>query len=59
MPSPISSRSAFNGKNNTFTYGGDYPGTTKDFRQALQFQQQKNCVSPAGPFAQYCSTVLR
>jgi hypothetical protein len=50
---------AFNGKNSTFTYGGDYPGTTKDFGQALQFQQQKNCVSPAGPFAQYCSTVLR
>ena len=50
---------AFNRKYNTFTYGGDYPGTTKDFGQALQFQQQKNCVSPAGPFAQYCSTVLR
>jgi len=37
---------------------GDYPGTTKDFGQALEFQQEKNCVSPAGPYAQYCSTVL-
>jgi hypothetical protein len=50
---------AFNGSDNAFTYGGDYPGTTNDFGQAHQFQQQKNCVSPAGPFAQYCSTVLR
>jgi hypothetical protein len=39
--------------------GGDYPETTNDFNQALQFQQQKNCVSAAGPYAQYCSTVLR
>jgi hypothetical protein len=50
---------AFNGNDKAFTYGGDYAGTSKDFGQALQFQQQKNCVSPAGPFAQYCSTVLR
>jgi hypothetical protein len=50
---------AFNGTDKAFTYGGDYAGTTKDFGQALQFQQQKNCVSPAGPFPQYCSTVLR
>ena len=42
-----------------FTYGGHYPGTTKDFGQADQFQQQKNCTSPLGGFAQYCSTVLR
>ncbi|HEY6962610.1 MAG TPA: hypothetical protein VI408_12030 [Gaiellaceae bacterium] len=49
---------AWNGADNAFTYGADYPGTTKDFGQALQFQQQKNCVSPAGPYAQYCSTVL-
>lgn len=50
---------AYNGTDKAFTYGGDYAGTTKDFGQALQFQQQKNCVSPAGPFPQYCSTVLR
>lgn len=50
---------AYNGASKAFTYGGDYPGTTNDFGQVLQFQQQKNCVSPAGPFAQYCSTILR
>jgi hypothetical protein len=50
---------AFNGADRAFTYGGDYPGTTKDFGQVQQFQQSKNCVSPAGPFPQYCSTVLR
>jgi hypothetical protein len=50
---------AWNGADNAFTYGGDYPGTTNDFGQALQFQQQENCVSPAGPYPQYCSTVLR
>jgi hypothetical protein len=49
---------AFNGTDNAFTYGGDYPGTTNDFRRALQFQQQESCVSPSGPFAQYCSTIL-
>jgi hypothetical protein len=50
---------AYNGTDTAFTYGGDYAGTTNDFGKVLQFQQQKNCVSPAGPFAQYCSTVLR
>jgi hypothetical protein len=50
---------AFNTTDNAFTYGGDYPGTSKDYGQALQFQQQENCVSPAGPYPQYCSTVLR
>jgi hypothetical protein len=49
---------AFNGADKAFTYGGHYPGTTNDFGQALQFQQQKSCVSPAGPFPQYCSTTL-
>jgi hypothetical protein len=50
---------AFNGTLGAFTYGGDYPGTTNDFGQAAQFQQQENCTSPAGPYAQYCSTVLK
>jgi hypothetical protein len=50
---------AFNKTDNAFTYGGDYQGTSNDFGQALQFQQQENCTSPAGPFPQYCSTVLR
>jgi hypothetical protein len=50
---------AYNGTDNAFTYGGDYPGTAKDYGQVLQFQQQEDCVSPAGPYPQYCSTVLR
>lgn len=50
---------AFNSTLNAFTYGGDYPGTTKDFGQADQFQQTKNCASPADGSPQYCSTVLR
>src|ERR1700692_2844738 len=33
---------SFNGAHDAFTYGGDYPGTTKDFGQALEFQQQEN-----------------
>ena len=50
---------AFNGAANAFAYGGDYPGTTKDFGQALQFQQTKSCPSPRGDNTTYCSTVLR
>jgi len=50
---------AYNGALNAFTYGGDYPGTNKDYGQALQFQQTENCTSPAGPYPQYCSTVLK
>jgi len=42
-----------------FTYGGDYPGTTKDFGQADQLQQTENCASPADGSPQYCSTILR
>jgi hypothetical protein len=49
---------AFNGTDNAFTYGGDYPGTSKDYGQAAQFDQTEDCTSPNGPFAQYCSTVL-
>jgi hypothetical protein len=49
---------AYNGTDKAFTYGGDYPGTMKDYGQALQFAQTKDCVSPNGPYAQYCSTVL-
>jgi hypothetical protein len=40
----------------SFTYGGDYPGTTNDFGQVNQFQQTKNCTSPMGGFPQHCST---
>ena len=49
---------AFNGADNAFTYGADYPGTTNDFGQADQFQQTRGCTSPMGGFAQYCSTVI-
>ncbi len=50
---------AYNGTDNAFTYGGDYPGTTNDYGQALQFDQTLNCPSPYGPNTTYCSTVLK
>jgi hypothetical protein len=50
---------ARNGTLDAFTYGGDYPGTTNDFGQALQFQQNENCESPADGSPQYCATVLK
>ena len=50
---------AYNSQSKTFTYGGDYPGTTKDFGQALQFDQNTNCPSPFGPNTTYCSTVIQ
>jgi hypothetical protein len=50
---------AYNGTDSAFTFGGDYPGTTKDYGQALQYAQTEDCVSPAGPYPQYCSTILR
>jgi hypothetical protein len=50
---------AYNSADNAFTYGGDYTGTAEDFGQAAQFQQQKNCTSPSGGFAQYCATVVK
>ena len=42
-----------------YTFGGDYPVTAKDFGGAQQFAQVKQCTSPKGGFAQYCSTILR
>lgn len=50
---------AWNGSLKAFTFGGDYPGTTNDFQQVLQFDQTENCTSPAGPYPQYCATVLK
>ena len=50
---------AWNGKLDAFTYGGDYPGTSKDFGQTAQFQQTEDCASPADGSPQYCSTVLK
>jgi hypothetical protein len=49
---------AYNGTDAAFTYGGDYPGTSKDYGQAAQFTQTEDCTSPNGPYPQYCSTVL-
>lgn len=50
---------AYNGTAKAFTYGGDYPGTTKDYGQAGQFTQTKQCSSPSGPNTTYCSTNLK
>ena len=49
---------AMNKTLSAFTYGGDYAGTSNDFGQAAQFQEQKNCASPADGHPQYCSTVI-
>jgi hypothetical protein len=50
---------AWNGSLNAFTYGGDYPGTSNDFGQQLQFDQNEDCASPADGSPQYCATVLK
>jgi hypothetical protein len=50
---------AWNTTLDAFTYGGDYPGTTKDFGQVQQFQQTEDCASPADGSPQYCATVLK
>jgi hypothetical protein len=50
---------AYNRTDRAFTFGGDYPGTANDYGQALQYDQTEDCVSPAGPYPQYCSTILR
>ncbi len=50
---------AFNGADNAFTYGADYPGTKFDYNMADQFQQALNCGGPFGPDSTYCDTVLQ
>jgi len=50
---------AYNSTANAFTYGIDYPGTSKDYGQAAQFQLTRDCLSPTGSHTQYCSTILR
>jgi hypothetical protein len=50
---------AFNGTDNAFTYGGDYPGTTADYGQAAQFATVQNCASPVGDNPQYCATPVK
>ena len=49
---------AFNGTNNAFSYGADYPGTKFDYNQADQFAQTMQCGGPFGPDSTYCDTVL-
>ena len=49
---------AYNGADNAFTYGGDYPGTVNDFGQAAQFATSEGCTSPADGSPQYCATPL-
>ncbi|HLJ65737.1 MAG TPA: hypothetical protein VKX16_00075 [Chloroflexota bacterium] len=50
---------AYNDSLKAFTYGGDYPGTSEDFGQANQFQQQLLCPGPFGPDTTYCATVIK
>jgi hypothetical protein len=50
---------AWNKELGAFTYGGDYPGTANDYGRAGQFSQTEDCTSPAGPYPQYCATVLK
>jgi hypothetical protein len=50
---------AYNGTAHAYTYGGDYPGTTNDFGQALQFDQNTDCPGPDGPNTRYCDTILQ
>jgi len=40
-------------------YGVDYPDTLKDFGQADQFQQTRQCGGPFGPDSTYCATLLK
>jgi hypothetical protein len=50
---------AWNGTLKAFTYGGDYPGTTKDFGKVQQFKQTQDCASPGDGSPQYCATVVK
>ena len=49
---------AYNPADKYFTYGGDYPGDTRDFGQADQFTQTTECGGPFGANSTYCATVL-
>ncbi|HET7173197.1 MAG TPA: hypothetical protein VFI30_02830 [Nocardioidaceae bacterium] len=42
----------------TFTYGGDYPGTTRDFGQASQFATTMKCGGPFGADSTYCAKII-
>jgi hypothetical protein len=39
-------------------YGVDYADTLKDFRQADQFQQTRQCGGPFGADSTYCATTI-
>jgi len=41
-----------------FRYGVDFPGTTRNYGQASQFQQQTLCGGPYGPRSTYCMTQI-
>jgi hypothetical protein len=42
-----------------YHYGIDYSDTRKDFGQANQFEQTKQCGGPFGTDSTYCSTILK
>jgi hypothetical protein len=44
--------------NDTITFGADYPGTTHDYGQGLQFATTPLCGGPFGPDSTYCDTIL-
>jgi len=45
--------------NTGYHFGVDYPGQLKDFGQADQFTQTRQCDGPFGPNSTYCSTILQ
>jgi len=47
------------GKNGSFRYGVDFPGTKDDFGMADQFQQTTQCGGPFGPGSTYCPTQVQ
>ena len=49
---------ALNGTS-SFSYGGDYPGTTHDYGQGSQFATTMQCGGPFGTDSTYCDSVLR
>ncbi|WIG58763.1 MAG: hypothetical protein OJF49_001509 [Ktedonobacterales bacterium] len=49
---------AYNATLQAITYGGDYPGTTRDFGRGAQFKQTTDCGGPYGADTTYCMTHL-
>jgi hypothetical protein len=50
---------AYQSATKTFTYGGDFPGTTHDFGREGEFQTTEQCGGPNGPNTTYCATVVQ